>query len=297
MTLPKPDDNADATRAPNDAPSAQCFGATVMSDGVRFRLWAPGCNRLSLVLEDDDRTVPMAVRPDGFFETFVPGLGAGALYRYLLPNGTKVPDPASRFQPRDVDGPSEVVDPDAYLWRESWTGRGWDEIVLYELHVGAFTPEGTFRAAADKLDHLVQLGVTAIEVMPVADFTGRWNWGYDGVLLFAPDSSYGRPEDFKFFVQAAHQHGLAVLLDVVYNHLGAVGNYLPLYAPLFFTRRHKTPWGDAINFDGEGSRVVRDFIIANASYWIDEEMPISTACVSMRFTPSWTIVQSIFSTN
>lgn len=257
-------------RATADTASAQPFGATVTADGVRFRVWAPGCDRLSLILDDDDRTIPMASGADGFFDIFVPGLGAGALYRYLLPNGMKVPDPASRFQPRDVDGPSEVVDPAAYVWREGWAGRAWDDIVLYELHVGAFTPEGTFRAAAEKLDHLVQLGVTAVEIMPVADFKGRWNWGYDGVLLFSPDASYGRPEDFKFFVEAAHQRGLAVLLDVVYNHLGAVGNYLPHYAPLFFTSRHKTPWGDAINFDGEGSRVVRDFVIANASYWIDE---------------------------
>jgi maltooligosyltrehalose trehalohydrolase len=271
VTLLKPDEKADAARqAPNAAPLGQSFGATVTPDGVGFRLWAPACDRLSLVLEEDDRTIPMTSGADGFFQTFVPGLGAGALYRYLLPNGMKVPDPASRFQPHDVDGPSEVVDPAAYEWRESWTGHAWDEIVLYELHMGAFTPEGTFRAAVEKLDHLVQLGVTAVEIMPVADFSGRRNWGYDGALLFAPDSSYGRPEDFKFFVEAAHQHGVAVLLDVVYNHLGAVGNYLSLYAPLFFTNRHKTPWGDAINFDGEGSRVVRDFIIANALYWIDE---------------------------
>jgi len=273
VTLLKPDDagNAEAARrVTHDPPSQRSFGATVTPDGVRFRLWAPASDRVSLVLEDDGRTIAMEAEADGFFETFVVGLGAGALYRYVLPDGTKVPDPASRFQPSDVDGPSEVVDPAAYPWRESWAGRTWDEIVLYELHIGAFTPAGTFRAAAAKLDHLAQLGVTAIEIMPIADFSGRRNWGYDGVLLFAPDSTYGRPEDFKFLVEAAHERGLAVLLDVVYNHLGAVGNYLSLYAPLFFTGRHKTPWGDAVNFDGEGSRVVRDFVIANASYWIEE---------------------------
>ncbi len=259
-----------ARRAPDEAPQPASFGATVTPEGVRFRLWAPASDRVALLLEGASAPIAMESRPDGFFEAFVAGIGAGALYRYLLPDGTRVPDPASRFQPFDVDGPSEVVDPASYVWSENWAGRPWDEIVLYELHIGAFTPEGTFRSAAEKLDHLVQLGVTAIEIMPVADFKGRWNWGYDGVLLFAPDSSYGRPEDFKRLVEAAHARGIAVLLDVVYNHLGAVGNYLPTYAPAFFTDRHKTPWGDAINFDGPDSRPVREFIIANAQYWIDE---------------------------
>jgi maltooligosyltrehalose trehalohydrolase len=246
------------------------FGATMEPGGVAFRLWAPGCDRISLVLEHETAPAPMAPRPDGFFELFVEGVAAGTLYRYELPDGKRVPDPASRFQPDDVDGPSEVVDPAAYVWKETWSGRRWDEIVLYELHVGAFTPQGTFLAVIEKLDHLVELGVTAIEIMPVADFHGRRNWGYDGVLLYAPDSSYGRPEDFKALVDAAHARGVAVLLDVVYNHLGAVGNYLHAYAPAFFTARHKTPWGDALNFDGDDAGPVRAFIIGNAQYWIDE---------------------------
>jgi malto-oligosyltrehalose trehalohydrolase len=181
----------------------------------------------------------------------------------------RVPDPASRYQPEDVHGPSEVIDPAAWSWNDAgWQGRTWNEAVIYELHVGTFTPRGTFRSAIEKLGHLVSLGVTAIEIMPVADFPGGRNWGYDGVLLYAPDSSYGRPEDLKALVEAAHALGLMVFLDVVYNHFGPDGNYLPVYAPQFFTNRHKTPWGPAVNFDGEGSRAVRDFVVHNAIYWL-----------------------------
>ena len=207
---------------------------------------------------------------NGFFEVFVNGMPAGARYMFALASGQRVPDPASRFQPDDVNGPSEAIDPRAYRWRESWTGREWDEIVLYELHLGAFSPEGTFAGAAHKLDHLADLGVTAVEIMPVSDFKGRWNWGYDGTFPYAPDASYGRPEDFKAFVEAAHERGIAVLLDVVYNHFGPEGNFLSLYAPDFFTSRHKTPWGDAIQLDGPNSRPVRDFFIENAEYWLEE---------------------------
>ncbi len=245
-------------------------GAVLQGDGVRFRLWAPGCDAVSLALDADDRVLPMQAQPDGFHELHVPGVGAGALYRYRLPDGLDVPDPASRFQPQDVHGPSEVIDPNAYRWTEQWQGRPWDEVVLYELHVGTFTPEGTFRAAAARLDHLADLGVTAIEIMPIADFPGRRNWGYDGVLPYAPDSSYGRPDELKALVEAAHARGIAVLLDVVYNHFGPDGNYLPVYAPAFFTDRHKTPWGAAINYDGEHAAPVREFVIGNALYWIRE---------------------------
>ncbi len=168
-----------------------------------------------------------------------------------------------------MHGPSETIDHEAYLWRDDWRGLAWDDVVLYEFHIGAFTPEGTFAAATTKLDHLVELGVTAVEIMPVGDFRGRRGWGYDGVYPYAPDASYGRPEDFKTFVEAAHRRGVAVLLDVVYNHFGPEGNYLSSYAPNFFTRRHRTPWGEAINFDGPDARPVRDFFIENAEYWID----------------------------
>jgi maltooligosyltrehalose trehalohydrolase len=200
----------------------------------------------------------------------VKGLRACACYWFALSGGQRVPDPASRFQPQDVNGPSEAIDPAGYRWEESWPGREWDDIVLYELHLGSFSEEGTFAGAARKLDHLAALGVTAVEIMPVGDFSGRWNWGYDGAFPYAPDATYGRPEDFKAFVERAHECEIAVLLDVVYNHFGPEGNFLPLYASDFFTSRHRTPWGDAIQFDGPNSRPVRDFFIENAEYWIEE---------------------------
>jgi maltooligosyltrehalose trehalohydrolase len=195
---------------------------------------------------------------------------AGTLYKFVLSDGLAVPDPASRFQPKDVHGPSEVIDPAAYVWGDAgWRGRPWEECILYELHVGTFTEEGTFSAAMQRLDWLVDIGVTAVELMPVADFPGGRNWGYDGVLLFAPDSTYGRPDEFKALVDAAHARGIMVLLDVVYNHFGPDGNYLPAYSPVF-TDRHKTPWGAAVNYDAEGSDVVRQFVVENAFYWIEE---------------------------
>ncbi len=244
-------------------------GPSFEEGGIRFRLWAPKQERISLALESRSSLIPMERRDDGFHEVFVQGIGAGALYRFELTNGRRVPDPASRFQPDDVHGPSEAIDHQAYRWRELWQGRAWDEIVLYELLVGAFTLEGSFAAAARKLDHLVELGVTAVGLMPIAAFRGRWGWGYDGVFPYAPDASYGRPEDLKSFVDAAHRGGVAVLLDVVYNHFGPDGNYLSSYAPDFFTRRHRTPWGDAVNFDGPKAQPVRNFVVENAEYWID----------------------------
>ena len=248
--------------------SKWAHGPAFEAGGIRFRLWAPAEKRVSLVLEKGAQ-IAMERRGHGFFEAFVDGAGDGALYRFALSDGTLVPDPASRFQPRDVQGPSEAIDHATYAWRDDWPGRSWDDAVLYELHVGAFTPEGTFAAAAERIDHLANLGVTAIEIMPVGDFFGRWGWGYDGVLPYAPDSSYGRPEHFKAFVEAAHRRGVSVLLDVVYNHFGPEGNFLPRYAPDVLTDRHKTPWGDAINFDGPNSWPVREFFIQNAEYWIE----------------------------
>ena len=240
-------------------------------EGVRFRLWAPACDRVALELMDEAWTVPMTALADGWHELVTNHARAGSRYRFVLPGGARVPDPASRFQPDDVHGPSEVTDPARWQWiDEDWKGRPWDEAVVYELHIGAFTPEGTFAAAAGRLDHLARLGVTAIQIMPVADFPGKRNWGYDGVLPYAPDTSYGGPEGLKALVQAAHGRGLMVLLDVVYNHFGPDGNYLSLYAPAFFTERHKTPWGPAVNFDGPASRPVREFVIHNALYWIEE---------------------------
>ena len=246
------------------------FGAELQADGrVRFRLWAPPHREVQIEL--DGETVAMQPVGEGWHELVTDRARAGTRYRFVLPDGLRVPDPASRYQPEDVHGPSEVVDPTAYAWRDAgWSGRPWQEAVVYELHIGAFTPEGTFRAAIGKLDHLVALGVTAIEIMPIGDFPGRRNWGYDGVLPYAPDSSYGRPEDLKALVEAAHARGLMVLLDVVYNHFGPEGAYIHPIAPQTFTDRHKTPWGAAINFDGPDSGPVREFVIHNALYWIEE---------------------------
>ena len=238
--------------------------------GTRFRLWAPAHPRIDLAIEGRE-PLPMEDIGQGWHERVVRDAEPGTLYRFRLPDGMLVPDPASRFQPQDVHGPSEVIDPTDYLWHdEAWTGRPWHETVLYELHIGSFTPAGTFRGAIDRLDHLAALGVTAVEIMPVGDFPGRRNWGYDGVLPYAPDSSYGRPEDLKAFVESAHARGISVILDVVYNHFGPDGNYLSLYAPGFFTERHHTPWGAAVNYDGAHSAPVRDFAIHNALYWIEE---------------------------
>jgi malto-oligosyltrehalose trehalohydrolase len=208
----------------------------------------------------------MPATADGWYEFHVPGAAAGTRYRFHIDDEIDVPDPASAFQPEDVLGPSEVID-HAYDWQATeWRGRPWHEAAILELHVGTFTPAGTFRAAIERLGDVAAAGFTAIELMPLADFPGRWNWGYDGVLLFAPDSSYGRPEDLKALIDAAHRHGLMVLLDVVYNHFGPEGNFLARYAPSVFTTEHHTPWGAAIDY-----RVaeVRDFAVANALHWLD----------------------------
>jgi maltooligosyltrehalose trehalohydrolase len=248
------------------------FGAECGSDGsVRFKLWAPQARRVSVSLSGGETTLPMAARRGGWFELITSEAKAGSLYRYQIDDGPRVPDPASRFQPEDVHGPSQVIDPSSFDWHDfPWHGRPWQEAVIYELHVGAFCSEGTFAAVEKKLDYLSDLGITAIELMPVSDFPGKRNWGYDGVLPFSPDSSYGRPEDLKHLIQSAHSRGIMVFLDVVYNHFGPDGNYLREYAARFFTNRHFTPWGDGINFDGDQSRTVRDFFIHNALYWLEE---------------------------
>jgi len=244
------------------------FGPRITSEGVLFRLWAPGCETVTLAVEDG-ATLSMQCDDGGWHRCFVAGAAAGLRYRFLMPDGLAVPDPASRFQPDDVHGPSEVIDLADHCWSETgWTGRPWEETVLYELHVGTFTPEGTFLWAIEKLDHLAGLGITAIQLMPIGDFPGRYGWGYDGVLPYAPESSYGRPQDFMAFIDAAHARGISVFLDVVYNHFGPDGNYLAGYAPLF-NDRHKTPWGAGINFDGTDSAMIREFVIQNAIYWVD----------------------------
>ena len=246
------------------------FGTQLTTTGVRFRLWAPRAKAVSVKIYEPKQFIEMMPLSRGWFEVEVDGVGPGALYRFVLEDGTEVPDPASRFQPEDVQGPSEVIDPRGYKWHDiGWRGRPWEECIFYELHVGAFTPEGTFRAVIEQLDYLVALGITAIQLMPIADFAGRWNWGYDGAMLFAPDSSYGRPEDLKALVDAVHARGLTIFLDVVYNHYGPKGNYMGVYAPVM-TDKHDTPWGPAVNFDDEGSRMIRDFVFANARHWLNE---------------------------
>jgi maltooligosyltrehalose trehalohydrolase len=255
------------------------IGAEVVpGGGVRFRTWAPKHRTAAVVLEAGPgagRTVELEPEGDGFFSATAPVASAGTRYRLRLGhggNGAPVADPASRFQADGPHGPSGVVDPSSYRWADrDWRGPASVEgQVFYELHVGTFTPEGTWAAAAEQLAHLADLGVTAVELMPVSEFPGRFGWSYDGVGLFAPFHGYGAPDDFRRFVDRAHALGLAVLLDVVYNHLGPEGNVLKDFSDGFFSRRHRTEWGEALNFDGEGCGPVREFVLANAAYWVGE---------------------------
>ena len=240
------------------------FGARLTSEGASFRLWAPAAKRVDLLLEEPH---PMRRSEHGWFSADISGVKVGARYKFRIDDEIDVPDPASAFQPDDVSGPSELIDHSSYLWRAPhWRGRPWHETVVIETHVGTFTREGTYRAMIDRLDHLAKAGVTALELMPLADFAGSRNWGYDGVLWYAPDSVYGRPDDLKALIDEAHLRGLMVFLDVVYNHFGPEGNYLGRYAATFFTEA-QTPWGNAIDY-----RVpeVHAFAIENALYWLGE---------------------------
>jgi maltooligosyltrehalose trehalohydrolase len=245
------------------------FGAEVTSKGVRFALWAPSAERVELVL--DDTELSMGAEESGWYRLLSKDAQNGMRYGFKIDGKLVVPDPGSRFQPDGVHGRSRVVDPQSYAWSQTgWRGRPWDETVLYELHVGTATSEGTYAALMDKLETLRNLGITAIELMPIAEFPGERNWGYDGVLPYAPDAAYGSPDDLKRLIDRAHELGLMVFLDVVYNHFGPSGNYLHAYAKAFFTDRHPTPWGAGINVDGDGSQHVRDFFIHNALYWLEE---------------------------
>ncbi|HET7233893.1 MAG TPA: alpha-amylase family glycosyl hydrolase, partial [Longimicrobium sp.] len=250
------------------------FGANVVEGGVEFRVWAPGHESADVVIygPDAEEVIPLQAEGGGWFAGRVEGAGAGTRYRYRLDGGDAYPDPASRSQPDGVHEPSEVVDPSAFRWTDDgWKGIAREDLVIYELHVGTFTPEGTFDAAIEKLEQLASLGVTAVEPLPVASFPGGRNWGYDGVSLYAPDASYGGPEALRRFVDAAHAHGLAVILDAVYNHLGPEGNYLPaVTSGHYFTERHHTPWGAAVNYDGTDAKPVREFVIHNALHWAHE---------------------------
>ena len=246
------------------------FGAELRDDGVAFRLWAPSRERAAVIVDGAEHV--LEPRAGGWFERTVRDARAGSRYAFAFPGvDVRVPDPASRFQPDGVHAPSAVIDPRAFRWEQSaWRGRAWHEIVLYELHVGTFTPEGTYAAAAARLDALAELGVTAVELMPLAQPAGDRNWGYDGVLPFAPQRAYGTPDELKAFVDAAHARGLCVFLDVVYNHFGPEGNYLHAFAEPFFTDRHHTPWGAAINVDAHHAEVVREFFVQNSLYWLRE---------------------------
>ena len=256
----------------NRHPYTPSFGAIASAGTVRFRLWAPDARSVELQVRSSGHSVSRypLVASNGIWEAAVDGR-PGDRYAYSVDGGDPRPDPASRFQPEGVHGWSEIVDPSTFRWTDArWPGLDPRRAVIYELHVGTFTPEGTFAGAAGKLAWLADLGVTAIELMPLADFAGQRNWGYDGVALFAPARAYGRPDDLRALVDDAHAAGLAVVLDVVYNHLGPEGAYLPGYSRQFLTDRHRTPWGGAVNLDGEGSDVVRRFLRDNALHWVHE---------------------------
>lgn len=241
--------------------------------GVSFRVWAPRSKTAAVELFSEEGRpageVALAAEPGGYFAGVAPEARAGARYKIRLERGS-FPDPASRFQPEGPHGPSQIVDP-AFAWTDAqWRGRPHRELVIYELHLGTFTPGGTWRAAMERLPDLVATGITAVEVMPIAEFPGRFGWGYDGVDLFAPTRLYGTPDDARAFINRAHELGLAVILDVVYNHFGPDGNYLREFSPDYFSSRYANEWGDPINFDGEHSAAVREFFVANARYWIEE---------------------------
>ncbi|MCU1227658.1 MAG: treZ [Acidobacteria bacterium] len=245
-------------------------GAEIQSTGVHFRVWAPEHKRVDVVVDGAEHSLER--ERDGYFSRFIDGIGDGARYGFRLDGGERTfPDPASRFQP---DGPHElsaVVDPSAYRWNDRNAREvDPDTAVIYEMHIGTFTTEGTWRAAEPHLVELRDIGITVIELMPVADFPGRFGWGYDGVDLWAPTRLYGTPDDMRHFVDTAHATGLSVILDVVYNHLGPDGNYLKEFSRDYFTDRYPNDWGESINFDGEQSQPVRDFFASNAAYWIDE---------------------------
>src|SRR5262250_185577 len=243
------------------------LGASLLANGVTFRVWAPRCRSVDVVV--DGRAIEaLTPRDGGLFDVTLEGLAEGARYKYRLDATRYRPDPASRFQPEGVHGPSVVVDPTRFVWTDQeFGGHALGELAFYEIHVGTFTPPGTFEAIIPHLPRLVELGITAVELMPVAEFPGSRNWGYDGVHLYAPQSTYGGPQGLRRLVDACHAQGLSVFLDVVYNHLGPEGNYLAEFGP-FFTDRYKTPWGPAVNFDGPDSLEVRRHFVDNARAWI-----------------------------
>jgi len=247
-------------------------GAEPQPDGgVHFRVWAPRCREVAVEIEGAEPAALQA-ETDGYFALWSQSAQAGMRYRFRLDRGkVALPDPASRFQPDGPHGPSEIVDPESFAWTDgAWRGVAREHLVIYEMHLGTFTTEGTWEAASRELPALAELGITCLEIMPVAEFAGRFGWGYDGVDLFAPTRLYGRPNDFRRFVDRAHFLGIAVILDVVYNHIGPEGNYLKSFSSDYFTDRYNNEWGEAINFDGLNRGPTREFFVANAGYWIDE---------------------------
>jgi maltooligosyltrehalose trehalohydrolase len=248
------------------------IGGDLVPGGAHFRVWAPKRKQVEIVLYGtQERAVALSSDADGYFAGFVPNAQAGDVYRYRLDGQGAFPDPASRSQPEGPHGPSQLVDPASFEWKcTDWRGVKLRGQVIYEMHFGTFTPEGTYLAAIEKLPHLRDTGITVLEVMPVAEFPGNFGWGYDGVNMFAPTRIYGSPDDFRRFVDAAHCHGLAVILDVVYNHFGPDGNYVREFSDHYFSTRYKNEWGDPINFDDEHAAPVREFFATNAAYWIDE---------------------------
>ena len=252
------------------------IGAEIQSDppGVHFRVWAPASQTAKVELHSvgkpDGREILLAQESGGYFSVFAPEVRAGDLYKIRLDHGAFA-DPASRFQPEGPHGPSQIVDPTKFPWSDStWRGPVLDQIVIYELHLGTFTPAGTWRAAMEQLPELKRIGITMLEIMPVAEFPGNFGWGYDGVDIFAPYHGYGSPDDARAFINRAHEVGLAVILDVVYNHLGPDGNYVSQFSRDYFNHAYKCEWGDAMNFDGANAGPVREFFITNARYWIGE---------------------------
>lgn len=246
------------------------IGAEPIANGTSFRVWSPDHRRVAVVL--DDRSEHLLDNDDnGYFSGFLSKARVGMTYRYRLDDEGAFPDPASAYQPDGPHGPSQIVDSTGFHWTDTdWKGRALAGCVIYEMHIGTFTPEGTWSAAERELRELAELGINCIEVMPVAEFPGRFGWGYDGVDLFAPTRLYGTPDDFRRFVNTAHANGIAIVLDVVYNHVGPDGNYLGTYSKTYFTDRYTTDWGEAINFDGDQNEPVREFFVTNAAYWIRE---------------------------
>ena len=262
------------TRTESGAPPLSLGAQVLKSGGVKFRVWAPSAASVSVRLQDRTGApitlVPLDEEGDGYFIISIPDAEPGMLYKYVLPQG-EFPDPASRFQPQGLHGPSQIIDPSAFAWTdEEWPGVPPDGQVIYEMHIGTFTPEGTWKSALPHLEALTDLGITLLEIMPVADFPGEFGWGYDGVNLFAPTRLYGSPDDFRAFVDRAHALKLGVILDVVYNHFGPDGNYLRPFSEHYTTDRYLNEWGEAINFDDEHAQESRAFFVQNAGYWIAE---------------------------